>query len=443
MSSVSILFLIVILLLLISLIRAKGDIASPSVLLCAGFSLSIFFTLLNEQDWGTVLTLNTYILIILAITSFMFGEKVIKTTTGIRNTPLRNQYINSYYKTTYKISTLKYVVVFSVGIISIALLLREVGFTSLIKLSETAADYRINNDNTSFLVVNLSKLTRGFAYVFLYIFIHNAIVGKIKYNLINLIPVFLFFILAILRAGRLSILVLLISGFFIWYFEMQKRKNWTFKLKLKKIILITVFVLIILKLFFTVRTFVGRTSDSSLDSTFFKYLSNYIGGSIELCNQYVSDYGLDKKFPIWSTFSSLATTFRKIGILSMPESEYLLDNGGFAFSKSGELIGNTYTGTISILMGFGLKGIFILYFAMSIIFNYFYTKIKSITFFSSSRVALLLIYTYTLYTILFQGIADYFYYTISLGWFIEMVVQFLCIKFIIGNQLKKTITFNG
>jgi oligosaccharide repeat unit polymerase len=436
MTSVGILFLIVIFFLLVSLKNAKGDLASPSVILCVGFTLSIFFALFNERKWGTVLITDTYILIITAIISFMFGERVLKLKYRTQTKYWHNN-SNRYFRAKFKVSVFKYIFVLLIGLLSIALLLKEVGFTSVTKLSETAADYRENNDNTSALVVNLSKFTRGFAYIFLYIFIHNAIGYKRKYNFINLIPILLFFTLSILRAGRLSILVLLIAGFFIWYLEIQKRKNWTFKFNLKKIILITLSVVFVLQLFFFVRTFVGRTSDTSTNSTFFEYLASYIGGSIELCNQYVSSYGLEKKFPIWSAFPSLASSFNKLGIISIPESAYSLDDGGFAFSKYGDIIGNVYTGTVSILMGTGLTGVILFYFVMSIIFNYVYIKLKRISFSSSSRLALLLIYSYSLYTILFQGIVEFFYYSISIGWFVEMAVQFFCIHFIIGKQLKK------
>lgn len=418
---------------IVALYIHNGDILTPSFILCLSYLLSCVVCFLNLRVWGTAVSWQTSLSIMFCLLSFLFGDVVFRMfhPGTIRAQAWENQIII--------ISRWKILFVIIIDIVTILALYKIVvqSGTASMGFQELLMNYREENTISSPIVNFMVKIVRGFSYAFLFVYINNMFAdrnkGKVRRNIIYLIPVLFWPIRSILNGGRNAILTMIIAAIVIWFVMTQRNCAWHYHIKVKQIMKLLFLMLLVLFLFGYLKEFFGRVSK---EETMFSYVSKYIGGSIELFNQYVSKYGLGKRFMVWSAFPSMAESMRKLGILSVQISEYSLSNSGFWFSSTGILIGNTFTGIAGMLMGGGLTLACFMYFLMAYLFNYAYRKIKLMNYFNIRGITFIIIWAYTFYGLLFQGIADFFYYNISIGWFIEMIIQYLCICFLLKLRVR-------
>lgn len=427
-----IMIVVTFLLMLMSYYLFNKDIMSPSFLITAGYLLSLVSTLYNINVWDVSIGLHTFLIYEIGIISFVLGENFVK----LINSKLSKQTNNDKpLKIGYiSIEKWKYFIVFVVCIGILILTYREVvrianlDFNSWGNIAYNFKTNVINSDlegaSISSLVQQANKITKGFAFVFLYIFVNNVFSVKTikekRWNYLNLIPGVMFGVQCVIRGGRFQVVAYIIGAVFLYYFFWRKTKGWNKIIPIKYIIRIVLVILIVILSFWLLREKVGRLSK---DNDVMGYVTRYFGGGPALFELYLDDINIihdDSN----ETFAGLITSANKLGFnfVARLSHEYRMSGG--------IIIGNAYSALRNYYHDYGFLGVILIDFILAIIFSKKYYQLKSCSSVTYNKVFDVILYTSFIYAIFFQFFTDYFFARLSIGLFIEILIMRLCYWFI-------------
>lgn len=431
-----ILFLLIILstFLFWAYIISNRDIMSPSVLFIGGFVLAVIAAMMNIQEWGIDLSNKTIVIIVVGNLSFLVTDMVYKMAYRSSNTGIKEEIVK------IEIENWKTMIVVLVGIATMILYYREI-----VRLSAYAESYwqkfgvmvaykrAISYGSVSINTVTnqMTKLVYSFGYIYAYIFINNffATEGKrkIRKNMIYLIPVILYSIMAILKGNRIDIMGLVVMMMFLYYMFLHKKVGWDKHISgkvLRKAIIVFVIGMIV---FYYMKDLVGRVSSLNL----LEYITQYIGGSIELLDLYIRD-GLTAvtSIPFGETLTGLLNGLKKIGLVNVNIRKQL----EFRYTSTGVYLGNVYTALRRYYHDGGWIGLIVFPSVLSYIMNRFYRKIKRYSSYAINKIYKIIIYASLIYVVPFQAMEDSFWINkVTIGYLIELVILYICLKFIFAK----------
>lgn len=442
---ISVLFII----FLLSYYLFNEDIFSPTVLLSGSYLISAICCLYNIKTWGVNLHIYTVILILLGIVFFAIGEFFVKYVKlpHLKVKKCLSDEQNKYEFTSNVITVKKYkiVIVVLINIIITYLLYKEIIRIAYINYQDwgnliynyktNAHNDSLNNSSLSIMFTQMLKITKSFGYIFLYVFINNMYYSlggrlyKLRKNFIYLLPALFLSIQSLLKGVRIAIIALIIGGVFMAYFLAQNKKGWSFKFKIKHLIYSIVSISIILITFYQVKELFGRQQE---DLGVVGYATTYLGASIQLFDQYMYD-GSDTSINTIETFSGLISSLKKVGLFT---NYMVLEQPEFRYSPTGLSIGNVYGGVRSYYNDFGILGVCVGFFIMSVILNVWYSKLKKRTFIKSNRILSFILYSSLVYGIVFLTFYDYLTPKIAIGFIAEIIILWICIKLVFSFKIK-------
>ena len=429
------LFFIFLVLFLISYYLTKR-IFSPSSILTAAFSFSIFCALINYNRWGlSDFSSETFTLILVGTLSFIIPSLFIEYFYRRHKNRQYLKYNNTKSLSFLKLNTSVILVVTFISVLIVAMnfyfIVKMVGggFTSLSNIMNLYRNQSLIDGSGERAVPTvwnqIFKLNTIFGYVFLYLFFNNffyLLENKclLRKSFIYLIPCITFAFGSLLSGGRFELINFCIAGVvmsYIFYISIHKRKL-SIKTKFKFLFLIVFVFLLILILFSASRTLVGRTNDENI----IEYISTYFGGSIKLLDMYAREpkmVGLQGQ----STFFGIFKLLSQFGFISnfneSLRSEFRVYNG--------IELGNVYTIFRGMFQDFGYFGMIVLMFIFGSIMTIFYNKILRKQFFGKIKLSVIF-YCMISYTIFLAPFSQYFYGNIlSFNYFVYLILYLVVI----------------
>lgn len=428
--------------LFISYLICNKDLMSPSFLLCIGYFISCLSAIYNIQMWGYDVGLYTIFIYFLGIFSYIAGEIFIKRIQIPKTRQLNNNTTAVFNE--IRVGTVKYIFCVLVCVVILVLTYQEVVRIANINFADwgnLTYNYKtnvVNSDledaNLSSMVVQLNKVTKGFAFVFMFIFINNmfALSGSslrrkmsaIKY----LVPPVIYILQCTVKGGRFTSVALIIGGVFLFYFLWRLKVGWSKVIKFKFIFTIILLIIGVFAVFWFSRELVGRMST---DTSALGYITRYLGGGPALFDMYLND-SVYLQDGVHETFAGLFQSFDKLGIVEVT----VRVSHEFRYAPTGIIIGNAYSALRNYYHDFGILGVIILNFLLSVIFSGVYYRMKYRITSSSTNRFTMIFYSSMIYIIIFQFVTDYFFARLSVGFFVEILVMYACYYFVLNIHMK-------
>lgn len=441
------LIITILFLLIINILAFKRNLISPPVVVCAVFFISALCSVYNYKYWGFTIHENTYLTIIYGLV--LFGAVSFFTEIAYKNCH-RNPKLPSNKKLMIiSVSKSKIFIFIGLSVVfslwyafEIIKIAKRYGYVS--SLSDITSIYRsvssygvlsVEND-INFICKQLYKFVPAMSYVSLYIFFNNIIAsGKIKGQVIYLIPCAVYLIFSLISAGRYQMIRILSAAIFMYYILNFKNSNGTASIGLKFILKCILALIVFCGFFVISRELVGRKADK--DPIY--YITFYAGGSIPLLDSFLQYPPI--KSDIWGkeTFYSINSFIGRY--FGVDRLQYITHHE-FRSSPTGMSMGNVYTVFRRMLYDFGYAGMTILYSFCSFFYTWVYNKIKSKPLKNDIDLSVIF-YSYISFGLTMQFYEESFYTNvISVGTAVTFIMIYFCKLFLIniswnGINLKK------
>lgn len=408
--------------LLILAIAINRDFFSPSAILCETYILAIVCAMYMKETWGFSIHGQTVSMIILGNIVFLVVSLYCRSfkykkslTSEVTQTEI------NYCKGSLVIVIFLCVVIFA---IYTYLYLRMFGGLGFSTLSSMTKYYRFHTDdladNMPSIVNQSLKLLRAAAYVCLYVYIHNFVVKRKEIKDVKLlIPVACYIPTTIFAAARFDLIIFLLYGIVLWIF-FQRRYFGSRKFQMKNYIKIIGVFAIVVFIFSSSRSLVGRTNTLDL----FSYVSSYFGGSVQCFDVYLLKNSVAKCSDYFGQelFSGIYKLLAQFKLISEREGSESL---GSFITVNSIVVGNVYTAYRKMIHDFGAWGVIIFQGMLSLIMNKLYVKAKySIP---QNLPASLILYATLTFVLYLHPFSEFFFSTV-LSW--NYFLFFVCIWFI-------------
>ncbi len=414
----------------------RRDVLAPEFLFTAGFWLAVGTALLHVEKWGICLSLTTICIMLTGIVCFVLTGLYTKSLD--RDQPLPGNGEDSPIEPTL----LRTLLVTIFGILTLALYYREV-----LRLGEYAHPYlRAQGIMAAYkhvaaygiaavhpVVNQMSKCVYAFGYIYAYIFIQrhfaNSAKGKMSGSLLCLPPVLLFFALALLKGNRIDIIALLFALVGMYSLLWHRKKGWQQAPGAGFGCLLLLLFVCGMAGFYYVKDWVGRVS--ALD--FADYVARYIGGSVQLLDLYVREGG-GTTVPFGESLAGLFTGLNKLGILHTDVRKAL----EFRYTPTGVYLGNVYTAFRRYYHDASWCGLLMFPAILSFLMNMLYIRLKYCRGDSPGEIYGRIVYAGLLYVLPLQAMEDAFYINkVSIGYVLELILLYLCLCWVIGENSRK------
>lgn len=409
-------FLVVVIgLFLLSFVTLGHDFFQPSCLVSASYIISVLCAYINKDIWKYtyhmetigVIAIGLFVFWIVNLIFFLNKKRVI----GLKKSKdtLKKIEVNLYI--------LAIVIIFQV--ITLIFYYKEIvrivgsgDFSILMNSFRMKTSYGMG-ESVSGLVGQMAKISFVCAQVFILVFVNNTIVGHVKRNFFNILPIMIYFVQALLTGGRFNILVLMCEGLCVFNILWKKKNGWKKTLSFKSVLKIILIICIVFMGFYWSRILVGRKNESD----FITYIASYVGGSIPLFDMFLKNP--PNPSTLWGkeTFYGLLKNIRQIGIVDFEPYIVHLE---FRYSN-GVNIGNVYTAFRRNIYDFGIAGMIILQMIWSGLLSSWYNG-----FLRKFNYISILFYSMIGYTLCLHSINDYFYMNIfSIGQIITFMLTYI------------------
>lgn len=276
----------------------------------------------------------------------------------------------------------------------------------------------------SSFVQQINKITKGFAYAFLFVFVNNIFAQKTKTeriaNFANLIPGVLFSAQCILKGGRFPVVAFIIGAFFLYYYFWRRTKGWGKVIPVKYIVRIVLIIAGVIAAFWFSKELVGRLSK---DNDLMGYVTRYFGGGPVLFELYLKDSSMLHDAPN-ETFAGLISSLNKFGFNLTGRAYHEFR------AASGITIGNAYSALRNYYHDYSIFGVILFNYILTFVFSIKYYDLKYCSDITYKKAFSLTLYASFIYTVFFQFFTDYFFARLSVGLFIEVIVLRICFWFV-------------
>lgn len=428
----------------ISYIFSGKDIMSPSLLLSVGYFIASVSCFMNVEKWCVDLHINTYLIITLGIFAF-FATEVTFNYIKQKNKKSKEENkedCNEKEKRQREIniSNIKIFICIIFNIVVAILYLIEIvrisggyhgDFNEMMNVYKRAYSY--GNAEVKSYVVQLMKISKGIGYTFLFIFFNNVFsLNKIniRRNLKYLVPSITYLLATFLIGGRLNMISFSVASIFLIFYNWNRKYDWKKHINKRFIKILCLSFLFFLVIFYYSKSIVGRITEKN----FFEYITEYLGGSIQLFDEYLnSEIKINKKM---ETFPGIIQSLNKLKIINVETRKSL----EFRHVIDGVYLGNIYTGLRRYYNDMGIFGVIFIQILYSTIFNKMYYRIKTKHNASYSNIFRIIFYSSNLFSIITQAMEDHFMIDLSVGFLVEIIIMYFILKLIINKEkLKKEV----
>jgi oligosaccharide repeat unit polymerase len=363
------------------------------------FSISTFFAMLNVSNWRFTIAPITVVVILISLMMLGAGEFLVHLIYY-----KHKQYVP--YMSPQKPIGIPFWVIFLLCSFLGVLLLhyynetvriaKYYGYTDgpllLSYARQAIKDPEVNRDKIASLGTVLAKSS---AYIFSFVFLYNAVFFK-KNKIGYFLPVLIGMGFFALSAGRTEFIYLVMLWVVIGgVFFMQKRQ-WKQRYNLK----IVKFAFWGMILFLALFVFVGSFRNAKILEMPFVIISNYIGQSIPL----LDDFILHPRPP--DTYFGENTLFGIYGLLRKFGFDYPFFYAPYDFTDFNNLHGNVYSIIRRYLEDFGYFGLFSLMFSLGFFYSLLFFMVRR------TRDIRLLLYASIFYPIVEIAIEERFFMSV-------------------------------
>lgn len=421
------LFFSVFVLLLLTLIIWQGELFSPSVIICAGFLVSILSAIYNIERWGISLHWNTYCVIVGGLFFFLavsfslriyYQKKYL-----VSSNPMVINQINEIHIDNWKICfliicTLIISLVYYIQVRKIVGVYKgNMGWTETMHWFRHYVSFGYSNMKVPGIVEQSYQMMNLIGYVCIYILVHNFVAsGKIKKNLFMLCILLL--ASSFLNSSRLDLIRYPVAAITIYILLIERKSGKTVKLRFKLLFKLAILFLAICVSFVWLKKIAGRIDDR----TPFYYITYYLGQSIRNLDCFLQEKSAESD--IWGkeTFYGLN---HFLGIITgQPKFDYVIHKE-FRYYK-GQATGNVYTMFRAFIHDFGYAGLCVLTVGFSFIINAIYLNAKSKKY-KNTKIeynVVTIFYSYIVFSVYVAFFADYFWTTLVSAKTVKLILAF-------------------
>lgn len=379
-----ILLLIILSIMYISYKQNKMIVFSPSFICSTSFLIADLFLIYLKDEWRVSISEYTVFILFLGLSSLLIGESLFS-----RKIPTipNEEFVNSYmeYESLHINKKIVILIIIVDYIIAYIYYKEVINFMGVIyEWSDSMSEYRMaiitGEESVSTLVSQLKAISTSTTLVFLSLSIHNIIKGdSIKNNLLYIIGCIPYMIMVFLQGGRIGFLsfvaIILWYTFIYNYFSFFTKVQYVKYLK-KFCIRISLVLVLVLAVFYSVRLIVGRANTE--ETSFSYYIGEYIGAPTMNLDRFLSTYSppslLDYDFEKSNALQGLSSYIYR----NKPVQRYGASKLDFRIGYKGVSLGNVYTAFSRYYADLGLIGIIffpiclgaLLMKFLSLIFNY-------------------------------------------------------------------------
>ncbi len=426
------LLLLEILLFCFAYIVLNQDIMAPSVVMCAMFIISTLTAIINIHNWSIHYSFLSIIVLISGIFCFFLVEALVKTfyakqiksecrkdrACPIKEIDMQRWLIaailifNLLICHGYYLEICRIVNVYGLSVHSVINSYRIL-FTSTALRTETSAGA------TSVILNQCLKVVKATGYVAGYILLRKIIFfGWKRKNVIYIFIILTSLIPDILSGARAGFIDFICAILIESYILRNWKYGWKIKFSRKYIKIGLVLLLIGIPAFYFSLSLVGRKTDKLM----FEYVSNYLGGSIELFNRYVQENGITKKSDLWGeeSFSGIYTLINKLGY-----SQHVPNVNIEYRHLNKRILGNVYTFFRRPLHDFGYWGMCMFTCGVSFVYSWlYYGNIKGREYFKKTEYATI-VYGYLYREIIYASIDQRSQHILSLNAILILIIALL------------------
>lgn len=410
-----VLTIVIALLLVLVYFLKNGDFMSPSFLITGGFFLCVLFAVPLASKYAIHININTVIMVVLFLLFYYLGDacgmlSLLKYKKSKRVFDVKYIYISKLKTYIYIIFAFATIIQFYFAVV------KAVGGSSWL---EVMALYRYktayqNQTGESVVIPAAISLFRFIviycSYLYLYVLINNYLAKKkIEYRYVVAVVIGLGNTL--IGASRLDLVRLPIAAIVIFMLISYTSGKIKRNMNIKGLIRVLGIAIIVLFLFSSLRSVVGRSSALSL----VEYLGGYIGAPMINLDSFlqkpIRNTDLFGKETFWGIYNFLGNLTKN--------SKYFYDYTLEFNSINGQGMGNVYTSIRMYYADFGIIGTVILSIVLGFVFSIYYETLsrgKRIVIKDMGRLFpksvvnfKLIVYSMIIYSVLLAFYADWFY----------------------------------
>lgn len=378
------------------------DILQPAVLMSGSMTFSAFMAYLTMDRWGLSFSVNSYFLLTLAISMFVFGS-IFCSWCGFSHCKLQNSICQYRYEP--KVWIVFFVIV---GMILLAALsFRELynlsvslgntdGYTNIIK---TIRPYIENKTISLSRWMNYRQtFALALANIFSYMFLFNIFYSKFKFrDLILLVPIVLYVPFMIFTTGRMAMMSFGIFVFVLGTLLYQKSKNYTKKSTYNALIFFATAGGLFITLFLFMGFFTGKIA--SENHTISMILAHYAGVSLPAFDKAIQTVYTDTGFVGSHTLLGIYRILSRAG-MDVPSVDIFLP-----FVKFNGIDTNVYTAEWRYYQDFGIFGMSAIMWILGAAYTFFYNCLK----YSKISIFSLILYASISFPLLLSSIDERFF----------------------------------
>lgn len=389
-----IILLSLILLLFIHFFIFKVDWLSPTIIVISTLFISVSFLAINANDWGIVLSSNTFFIIMVGIISISLGEMSARLIFKKQNISEQTMKVSKRKKAINPSNKItNFIILYMIAtLIWYFLSIRSAVLTSGLNNLTFLGAYRASESDINSILKLCLIINLPIAYYYLLAFIDNLINSRVKKKR-YLIPVVIHLISSALSSGRMEILYTLITIVALSYIVYYQKHGWNLKFNIKIIRKMILAAALSIGIFFILGYFTGKSNMHS----FYYIISLYVGSPVAALDYFLTGFDYSLSNFGHETLIGVNNLLEMVGIeLSMANTRIL------PFVHLGNMPSRTniYTSFRRVINDYNYFGMIIYQFLIGVSYSSIYQKIK-VNRYKNKHFAIL-IYAYLFRYLFFQ-----------------------------------------
>lgn len=356
------------------LIAEIRSLASPSLLLLGGFSISTLFAAAYNFKWRYEYSVVALLYVIFGITAFMLGEFMVdalyqKYTTGKLSRHRTDIFL---IRKPLSVSMRKLLLIEIYDVIMTYLYYRDVKaisrlygntgselwqIVSYFRKASAHGEYRLSRN-----IVLMNSFSRYIAYMFIFMILYNKIIARKKVNPLYFLPILSWFPSSTLSGARGSYLCMTCFTFvvFVVLYQSRHTMNITSMKTILKYAIVAFAVLLV------VFQSVGTLKRSGANEDVMEHIAKYAGFSIPAFSQYVENPWPEDKYFGEYTLNRVYSILNGVGLAHVKTTDRVLP----MTNLPGGIIANVYTAFLRYVQDYGAIGFLAIMFLVSLVYSF-------------------------------------------------------------------------
>lgn len=413
----------------------RKDVMAPSVVLTMVFIFSTSLAIMNGHRWRINYDFTSCVILSLGIFLFCLTD------IWVRNRSIQTKNFKSQIipievnnKITWLIVLVDIVIVYFVYYEVQRIAATNTWFDNAFYAYRMITSHSEDIDTEQYMDGKINQamkivIVSGFLYA--YFFINNVFVCKqrIKKNVLFILPPFILCVMTIMTGVRTNILRLCVFCLICSYILFQFKRNWKICIPWKFIKIMIGSLVIILIIFFTLQSVLGRSEGGSVDG--FTVISNYAGAPIVHFNQYIQKPPPTNEVFAQETFTGVWNALYKLGLTN---KKYLAHEEFRHLTSTDS--GNVYTLFRRFIQDFGVLGMCVMTILLSYFFSYVYNRKIRLQRLNYRTMIIIIEYGYVYYIVAMSSVDNFIHDYVNVGTIIMFVVLHLMCRLVTSSKYR-------